>query len=34
MLMDVDEDVDQDDFGIFQDCFSGPDQPGDPGCAY
>ncbi len=30
---DRDNDVDQEDFGIFQRCLSGPDMPVDPNCA-
>lgn len=31
--IDADGDVDQDDFGLFQRCMSGPDEYPDPGCA-
>lgn len=30
---DTDGDVDQSDFGIFQRCYSGENNPADPGCA-
>jgi hypothetical protein len=30
--LDVDGDVDHDDFGIFQRCYSGRDNPADPEC--
>ena len=30
---DTDSDVDQDDFGIFQRCYSGSGNPADPNCA-
>ena len=31
--LDEDEDVDQDDFGVFQRCYSGENVPADPDCA-
>jgi hypothetical protein len=30
---DGDGDVDQDDFGVFQRCYSGANRPADPNCA-
>ena len=30
---DRDSDVEQDDFAIFQGCYSGEGNPADPGCA-
>ena len=30
--LDEDGDIDLDDFGIFNDCYSGPGDPPDPGC--
>jgi len=31
--LDSDGDVDQEDFGILQRCYSGPDEHADPNCA-
>ena len=33
MDFDLDNDVDQNDFAVFQRCYSGEDGPADPDCA-